>query len=228
MDKCPAETAAAFQSLVRRRALGEPTQYLTGVQEFYGRDFSVGPGVLIPRPETEHAVERALAVAPADGLIIDLCTGSGAIGITLALELRRRVALTDRSADALRYAAVNARTLGAGCGLMQADLLSAIAPRSAGLIVSNPPYVADGEPLPREVREHEPAIALLAPENGNGFYRRILADAPRVLRPSGWLVMELGWRSAASVAAIAGDAWADVHVGKDLGGRDRVFSARLR
>jgi release factor glutamine methyltransferase len=219
----------AFDSLVTRRAAGEPLQHITGVQEFYGRPFRVSRDVLIPRPETEHVVERALALAGGASRIVDVGAGSGAIGVTLALELSRRVVLTDVSPPALAMARANASALGASCSFVLADGLASFASASVDLIVSNPPYIPLGErdSLAVEVREHDPALALFGGESGNEIYRRILAEAPRVLRPGGWLVMELGWQSARAVRMLAGSLWTNVRVEQDLAGHDRVFSARL-
>ena len=225
-DPCP----ASFATLVSARLTGQPTQYLTGRQEFYGRDFHVAPGVLIPRPETEFVVERALALAPHANRIADIGCGSGAIGLTLALELQRPVLLTDISTTALAIAKTNAFTLQATCLLLAADALTALAPRSLDLIVSNPPYIplSDQPTLATEVRDHEPALALFGGSSGHDIYARILAEAPRVLRPGGWLVLELGWQSAAAVTALAQEHFEQIEVRPDLAGHDRVFSARLK
>jgi len=228
LDELSPHARSAAEGYLTRRSKGEPTQYITGTQEFYGRPFAVGPGVLIPRPETEHVVERALELAPPAGAtVIDVCTGSGAIGITLALEWKRPVILADISPPALHYARRNAQTLRAPCPLIQADLLTAFHGRRVDLVVANPPYIAEAEELPREVRDHEPALALFAGPSGNSAYARIIQDARRVLRPGGWLVMELGWQSAAAVQAmLTGPAWDEITVQPDLAGRDRVISAR--
>jgi release factor glutamine methyltransferase len=225
-DPCP----SSFAALVHQRLEGVPTQYLTGRQEFYGRDFAVTPGVLIPRPETEHVVERALELAPGASAIADIGCGSGIIGITLALELRRPTLLTDLSPAALTLARRNAERLHAACDFLEADLLTACRPHSLDLIVSNPPYIPLGDrpTLATEVRDHEPSLALFGGESGNDVYARLLADAPRVLRPGGWLVLELGWQSAAAVTALAQEHFTQIEVGQDLAGHDRVFSARLK
>jgi release factor glutamine methyltransferase len=140
---------------LHQRMQGTPTQYITGRQEFYGREFRVTPDVLIPRPETEHAIEAALR-EPA-GSILDIGTGSGTIAVTLALETRARVFATDISLAALSVASENARKLCAAVRFVAGDLASAFADGSFDLVVSNPPYVPTEESLPREVREHEPA-----------------------------------------------------------------------
>ena len=227
LDDCA--VSGEFFALVARRAAGEPTQRITGEQEFYGRRFGLTLDVLIPRPESEHVVERALAVAGEASRIVDVGTGSGAIGVTLALELRRRVLVTDLSLPALAVAFGNATALGARCDFVLGDALAMVATKSVDLIVSNPPYIAlaERESLALEVREHDPAVALFGGESGLDVYARILAEAPRVLRTGGWLVLELGWQSADGVRTLAGSGWRDVEIGQDLAGRDRVFSARL-
>jgi release factor glutamine methyltransferase len=217
---------------LHERTGGKPTQHITHKQEFYGRNFYVSPDVLIPRPETEHVVERALelgkALAPSPR-IADIGCGSGAIGITVALELNRPVLLADICPKALHVARRNALALNAAVTLTAADLTAALAPRSLDLLLSNPPYIpeSEGPRLQREVRDFEPSLALYGGEDGLHFYRRLIADAPRVLKPGGWLVMELAYRAAPGVLAMLDHKWADAHVGHDLAGLPRVFSARL-
>ena len=209
---------------LHERLKGKPTQYITQRQEFYGREFRVTPDVLIPRPETEHLVEAALQM-PAKR-ILDIGAGSGAIAITLALETGARVYATEVSPLAAAVAADNARRLGAHIDIVVCDLLSAIAPQSIDLIVSNPPYVPlhERDGLQREVRDYEPHTALFGGESGFDVYDRIVADAPRVLRRGGWLVMELGFGTADHVAAILKD-WCDVRIQPDLAGIPRVIAA---
>ena len=214
---------------MHQRLAGKPTQYITQKQEFYGRDFRVGPDVLIPRPETEHVVERVLALKP-QGLIADVGCGSGAIGLTLALELGRPVLLTDISPAALIIAAANAQALGASVQFLECDLTAALAPSSLQLLVSNPPYIAlgDGPGLQREVRDFEPALALFGGERGHEVYARLIADAERVLRPGGWLVLELGFGSEAAVREMLRPlGWTSIEVQPDLAGIPRVLSARF-
>jgi release factor glutamine methyltransferase len=217
-----------FGRALYERLSGKPTQYITGRQEFYGRPFRVTADVLIPRPETEHVVETALGLAPGARRILDVGTGSGAIAVTLALETGAAVWGTDISPAALGVAAANARRLGAMVHLAACDLLGAIAPASFDLVVSNPPYVSTGDAagLQREVRDFEPHVALFAGENGFAIYDRLVADAPRVLRPGGWLVMELGFKSSEYVAGLLGGAWRDTHIEPDLAGIPRVIAAR--
>jgi release factor glutamine methyltransferase len=213
---------------LHERLKGKPTQYITRIQEFYGREFQVTPDVLIPRPETEHVIEVALQVARGVKRVLDVGAGSGAIAATLQLELHAEVWATDISAAAAQVAAANAASLGARVQFVIADLMSAIASHSMDLIVSNPPYVPlthrDG--LQREVRDWEPHVALFAGESGFELYDRIVADAPRVLCPGGWLVMELGFGSVNHVESSL-HAWSEVRITPDLAGIPRVIAARV-
>jgi release factor glutamine methyltransferase len=213
---------------LHERMLGKPTQYITKKQEFYSREFRVTPDVLIPRPETEHVVEVALNVARTAGRILDVGAGSGALAVTLQLETGAAAFATDISPAAVAVAAGNAVCLGARVDFVVCDLLSAVADRSIDLIVSNPPYVPLGtkEGLQREVRNWEPHVALFAGENGTELYERIAADATRVLRPGGWLIMELGFGSVDRVSAML-TGWKELRVEPDLAGIPRVIAARL-
>lgn len=215
---------------LNERMNGKPTQYITRKQEFYGREFVVNQDVLIPRPETEHVVETALAkLGNRTGAIVDVGAGSGAIGITLALETSRPAIATEISTAALSVAAKNCRRLGAQVALVACDLLSALAGRSAVLVASNPPYVPeiDRTVLQREVREYEPHVALFGGPDGLEVYRRLIADARRVLRPGGWIVMEVAYNADARVRAMLSTAFADIELRTDLAGLPRVVAARL-
>jgi release factor glutamine methyltransferase len=208
---------------LHQRIKGEPTQYITGRQEFYGREFRVTPDVLIPRPETEHLVEAALTHSAET--ILDIGTGSGAIAVTLALETKARVLATDVSLAALRIAQQNAHTLNAPVAFVACDLGAAFADGAFDLVVSNPPYIPrrDRASLQPEVRDHEPALALFGGENGVAVYRRLIPEAARLLRPGGWLIMELG--DAAAVREMCAD-WTGVEIVNDLAGIPRVMVAR--
>jgi release factor glutamine methyltransferase len=214
---------------LHERLGGKPTQYITHRQEFYSRDFRVTSDVLIPRPETEHVVEVALDVARGSRRVLDIGTGSGALAVTLSLELEVETWATDISPAAAMVAAANAARLQAGVHVLACDLMEAIAPASMDLIVSNPPYVplAHREGLQREVRDFEPHVALFAGHTGFELYDRIVADAPRVLRPGGWLILELGFTSRDHVAALLA-GWSAVRVFPDLAGIPRVIAAQYR
>jgi len=213
------------------RISGVPLQYIVGRQEFYGRYFSVNPSVLIPRPETELVVERVLALQPAAGSrIIDVGAGSGCIGITLALELPlTRVILTDVSFEALQTARGNARQLGADTPILCMDLLDA-ASGPFDFIVSNPPYVsyAETSQLQREVREHEPHVALFAGDDGLAPYRRLIPSAEQTLRPGGYLTMEIGFGMESRALGLFDERWEKLPTGADLQGIPRIVCARLK
>ncbi len=213
---------------LHERLGGKPTQYITKHQEFYSRDFRVTPDVLIPRPETEHVVEVALDLARGAHRLLDVGTGSGALAVTLQLEMGAETWATDISPAAAAVAAANATRLASPVNVVVCDLMAAIAPQSMDLIVSNPPYVpvTHRESLQREVRDFEPHVALFAGETGFELYDRIVTDAPRVLRPGGWLIMELGFTSLDHVQALLSN-WNDRRVVPDLAGIPRVIAARL-
>lgn len=204
------------------RMKGKPTQYITGRQEFYGREFRVTRDVLIPRPETELLVEKVLGLKP--GLAIDIGTGSGAIAVTLALELKRRVIATDVSFEALAVAKANAERLGAKVEFVEADLFRCFASGAADVVVSNPPYVPseDRDSLQREVRDWEPSLALFAGPAGMCVYERLIPEAGRVLRSGGVLALECGFNQAEAVAALAG-GWRNVQLFPDLAGIPRIL-----
>jgi release factor glutamine methyltransferase len=214
---------------LHERLQGKPTQYITGHQEFYGREFRVTPEVLIPRPETEHLVEAALAQANAEAArtIVDVGTGSGAIAITLALETSARVLAADISVAALGVASENARALGAKLDFVACDLTSAFAAGTFDMVVSNPPYVPalDQTTIQREVREHEPPVALFGGDDGLEVYRRLVPEARRLLKPGGWLMMELGYAVVDAVRSMLAD-WREVQIASDLAGLPRVVMAR--
>jgi release factor glutamine methyltransferase len=302
---------------LHERLKGQPTQYITRTQEFWGRDFHVEKGVLIPRPETEHVVETALALllksdslampapsqrlqipsAPlpaatrptaegspetlqqaqwgagtrvcgagtpacrvdtrvdvrrdldtradagvrgsgtpacrvdtrADGWrVLDIGAGSGILAVTLALETTARVCATDLSERALRIACANALRLKAPVEFVMCDLGSALAAAAFDLIVSNPPYIATAEidALQREVREWEPRAALDGGPDGLAVYRRLIPDAARLLRPGGWLILEIGATQAESVSGLLGPGWRECSVTPDLAGLPRVVKAQ--
>jgi release factor glutamine methyltransferase len=213
---------------LHERLKGKPTQYITGHQEFYGRDFRVTRDVLIPRPETEHLVEAAMARIRPGGVVVDVGTGSGAIAVTLALETRARIFATDISTAALCVARSNAARLTASVCFLACDLTACLRDRSIDVLVSNPPYVpaTDRPGLQREVRDYEPPVALYGGPTGLEIYERLTADAARVLKPDGWLLMELGYNSLDPVRAMLESNWTDITVAHDLAGFPRVLAAR--
>jgi len=214
-----------FRLLVERRASGEPAQYITGYQDFYGRRFKVNPDVLIPRPETELLVENALSGIPfTDGFsVCDVGTGSGCIAITVLCErpLVRAVAL-DVSERVLQLARGNAEALGVADRIqfVKSDCFDAL-PTSAkfDLIISNPPYVSANvlPGLQREVRDHEPVVALSPGEDGLTIIRRLLIDAPAFLKPEGRLFMEIGFDQGDAVGnLVEPNVWQLVDMIPDL------------
>lgn len=220
-----------LEDAVYERISGVPVQYIVGRQEFFGRYFVVNPTVLIPRPETELLVEKVIAVKPANGArIIDVGTGSGCIGVTIALELpNSRVTLTDVSFEALLTARINASSLGASVDVACMDLLEA-ASGPFDLIVSNPPYVSRAETsrLQREVREHEPHVALFAADDGLAAYRQLIPSSQRLLRPGGYLFMEIGFALEERVLNLFDGRWARLPTVTDLQGIPRVVCAQLK
>ena len=239
------EQAAAYGRLLDARAAGTPAQYLTGHQEFWGLDFKVTPDVLIPRPETEHLIEVALerlGSRRAEPLTIgDVGTGSGCIAVALARELpQARFVATDISAAALEVARRNAARHGVAerIEFLRMDLLEGFLRASPNggqqsspfdVIVSNPPYVARDEAaqLQREVRDHEPEVALFGGPTGVEIYGRLIEQAASLLRPGGILVLELGYNAADHVRSLlmAQPGWTDLTVTNDLSGIPRVIAA---
>ncbi|AKJ02308.1 release factor glutamine methyltransferase [Archangium gephyra] len=221
---------ATFRALIERRLAGEPTQYLTGVREFYNRPFKVDARVLIPRPETELLVEAALHKLPKDGpgLALDVCTGSGCIAISLAAERpQATVMATDLSADACALARDNAQALGVAerVTVLQGNLFAPLPPDARfDVVASNPPYIASGEipTLSAEVRR-EPHLALDGGPDGLVLIRKVIEGARRVLKPGGLLAMEIGETQGDAVKALLQAAgYDDARVEKDLERRDRL------
>jgi release factor glutamine methyltransferase len=224
--------AAEFQRIedaLYERISGVPVQYIVGRQEFYGRYFLVNPDVLIPRPETEFIVEAVLDLQPPSGIsIIDVGTGSGCIGLTLALELPdAQVTIADISYEALQTAKTNALQLGANASIVCMDLLEA-ARGPFDIVVSNPPYVSRGETsrLQIEVREHEPHVALFGEEDGLAAYRKLIPSAEQVLKVGGYLIVEIGAGLERRVLDLFGSQWEVLPTRMDLQGIPRTVSAR--
>lgn len=212
---------------LHERLQGRPVQYITRKQEFYGREFEVTPAVLIPRPETEHVVEQALALARGARRVLDIGTGSGNLAVTLALELGAWAVGTDISYAALEVARRNARRHAARAEFVQCDLASALS-GCFDLVVANPPYIPPEEipQLQREVRDHEPRLALDGGAGGAAFYPPITREAERLLAPGGWLIVEIGHQGEAAARAAFGPAWTELATGYDLAGRPRIVRAR--
>lgn len=219
-----------YAALVARRTAGEPVAYITGRREFHGRDFAVTPATLIPRPETEMLVELALQRAPQGGRVLDLGAGSGCIGVTLAAERPDlQVTLVDVSSEALDVARRNAqRWAPANTVLLQGDWFSALGGQRYDLIVSNPPYVADGDAhLAQGDLRFEPRAALASGADGLDAIRRIVAGVPAHLEPGGLLLIEHGYdQHAACTALLQRAGLHDVFSARDLAGVLRVSGGR--
>lgn len=239
------QALAGFREAVKRRGTGEPLQYITGQQEFFGLGFRVTPAVLIPRPETEFLVEQVIRLASGPDarddqspVIVDVGTGSGCIAVSLAVKLpRARILAADISAAALEVARDNARahSVSDRIEFLDGDLLSPLdrlgRGREVDIIASNPPYVPEESmaTLQREVRDWEPRIALEAGEKGLDYYSRLLREAIKYLRPGGALVVELGYSQLEAILAMVDRFNWDVEdVTADLQGIPRTLTLRRK
>ena len=235
------EEEKRYRELLEKRGKRIPLQHLTGVQNFMGLDFSVNAHVLIPRQDTEILVEEALKNLHDGMRILDLCTGSGCILISLLYYSNQCSGVgIDISGEALRVARENAERLldgrkdGQVAEVFPADFLKSDLTEAAegdfDMIVSNPPYIESKviETLMPEVREHEPMLALDGSEDGLLFYRRIVGESRQVLKPGGMLLFEIGYNQGAAVKKLMEDAgYLEVHVVKDYAGLDRVVTGVL-
>jgi release factor glutamine methyltransferase len=225
------EVCCRYMKVIERRFHGEPIQYITGECEFYGLPFRITRDVLIPRPETEHLVERAIELAAnfEHPRILDVGTGSGAIAVALAHALPgAHIAACDVSPASLAIAKQNAARNQVPIRFLQGDLLDPVTGESFDLVVSNPPYVslADRDTLSVEVRDHEPPLALFASDDGLAVYRRLIPAAFRSLVPGGHIVLEIGFGQENAVRALlAAAGFHTIHATPDLQGIPRVLSA---
>lgn len=210
-----------------RRLLGEPVQYITRRAYFYGRPFYVDKGVLIPRRDTETLVAAALETLRPGNHVLDLCCGSGCVGITLALERACEVTASDVSQAACRITERNAEALGAKLQVRQGDLFAPHAGIRYDMIVANPPYIGEGETIMELVSEQEPHLALFAGKDGLACYRRIAAEAEGYLAPGGWLLLEHGMGQSQAVAKLLSErGFVDLKTYQDMEERLRVVAAR--
>jgi len=235
-----AEEKKALDELLRRRMAGEPLQYLLGHQEFWSVDLKVDPRVLIPRPETEVLVEEALSILsiPSGSVprVLDIGTGSGAIVIALTKEVEEIFAVaTDISHEALKVAKENARKVGVGQRIrfVQGNLLHPFRPLTDGLfdlILSNPPYICRPgiEELAREIKDHEPRLALDGGEDGLDFYRQMSRQVPPYLREGGWLLVEIGQEQGTEISALLeqSGSFRAPELVRDLSGIERVLKVQ--
>jgi release factor glutamine methyltransferase len=223
-----------FRNVVERRAAGEPLQYITGVQDFFGREFRVTPDVLIPRPETELLVEAALEVNQAATFVCDVGTGSGCIAITLLCELNAaRAVAVDKSPAALEIAKLNAQNLSVAerVEFVVSDCFDSLDSPEFDLIVSNPPYVSAGviAGLQREVRDHEPLVALSPGPDGLSIIRRLINQAPQFLKANGHLLIEIGFDQGEAVQQlIDANVWELREIRADLQCIPRIVVLRKR
>lgn len=228
---------SGYDDVVRERARGCPTQYITGHQEFWGLDLLVSPAVLIPRPETEHVVETVLELVkdypfagPGRLRILDVGTGSGCIALALASELpHAEIHACDISEDALEIARVNAARLALGGRVLfrKSDLISVYLGQKFDFVISNPPYVgeAEADKVQKQVREFEPRIAVFSGYEGMEIYRRLIPEAHDALHPGGWVVAEIGYSEEDKVKALLA-GWTEIQTTADLQGIPRVLAAR--
>ncbi|MEF3083955.1 peptide chain release factor N(5)-glutamine methyltransferase [Luteimonas sp. SMYT11W] len=230
-DPAPDGVAARFESLVARRAAGEPVAYLTGVRGFFGLDLAVTPATLIPRPETELLVELALARLPAEhARVVDLGTGSGAVALAIARKRSDAAVLaTDASSEALAVARANAQALDVpNVRFAHGDWYAPLDSARFDVIASNPPYIEDADPhLSQGDLRFEPASALSSGADGLDAIRVLAAGAPAHLAPGGWLLIEHGLAQGAAVRALFENAGlVEVATERDLEARDRVTLGR--
>jgi release factor glutamine methyltransferase len=229
------EEQARYEKALAQRSEGIPAQYITGHQEFWGMDLIVSPAVLIPRPETEHVIETVLACvgrgpSPATLRIADVGTGSGCIALALAKELpQAEIHATDISPAALDIARANAarHQLQNRIHFYETDLLAETEKNTFDFVVSNPPYVGESEEdqVQLEVRKVEPRNAVFAGPTGLEVIERLVPQAREVLKPDGWLVMEISGTIAGRVQELL-SSWENVQITNDLQGIPRVASAR--
>jgi release factor glutamine methyltransferase len=233
-DELDDQQVDQYREAVERRAAGEPLQYITGVQDFFGREFRVTPEVLIPRPETELLVEAALEVSKTATTICDIGTGSGCIALTLLCELKdARAVAVDKSPAALEVARFNAQKLSVAdrVEFVVSDCFDALDNREFELIVSNPPYVSADvvSGLQREVRDHEPLVALSPGRDGLSVIRRLIHEAPAFLKRNGHLIMEIGFDQGEAVhQLIDASVWQLLEIRPDLQCIPRIVVLRKR
>jgi release factor glutamine methyltransferase len=236
-DETDENSFVRFRESIERRAAGEPLQYITGVQDFYGREFRVTPDVLIPRPETELLVEAALPiVGDTTPFICDVGTGSGCIAVTLLCEtVNARAVAIDKSPSALAIAKINAQnhSVAERAIFVVSDCFNSLVSRDYkfDLIVSNPPYVAEAalEGLQREVRDHEPLVALSPGGDGLSVIRRLIDEGPAFIKPKGHLLMEIGFDQGEAVERLVSDsAWSLREIRPDLQGIPRIVVMQKR
>lgn len=231
-DAIPLSSLQKFECMLERRINGEPLQYILGNTEFHCLELLVGPGVLIPRPETEILVEDALHLYPGCGMVCDLCTGSGAIPLAMAKKLPQASFMaSDISEQALHWARLNQdKNKIKNVRFFHGDLFQPF-PKEAkfSLLTANPPYVSSEEyaELAPEVRDYEPRVALFAGEDGLDLLRRIITEASAYLLPNAWILLEIGSTQGNRICELLlANAWREVRIRKDYAGHDRIAIAK--
>ena len=226
---------STLDSLVQRRVAGEPLQYLTGLAGFRRLDLKIGPGALVPRPETESLAGRALELAPPNATVIDIGTGAGPIALSIADERPDvRVIATEISEKALEWARLNRDELGLEVELILCDLFEGLPNdlrRGIDVVISNPPYISENErsSLPTEVADHEPDVALFAARDGLEIFERIAVSSKGWLKPGGVFLSEIGDRQGDTVMRLLSHLGFDSPVIRnDLFGRPRIAEAVWR
>lgn len=231
------EMILKLESMLERRAQGEPLAYILGRKEFFSRDFMLTPSVLIPRADTELLVEETLGILkgfPPSASVLEIGTGSGCVAITVALESRiKKILATDISQDALLVAEENARRLGVldKIEFLLGDMFEPLEGSKFDIVVSNPPYVSESEfgELENGVKKYEPHCALFGGESGLSYLRSIIYSAVDVLKPGGYCVVEMGFSQRAEVVEIFGSrGYSEVGVAHDLAGRPRVVKGKWK
>lgn len=223
--------SALVEALTERRVGGEPLQYVTGLAGFRRLELAVGPGVFIPRPETESLAGRAMELIPQKGTVVEIGTGSGAVALAIADERSdASVWATEYSPEALVWAVRNRDELGLDVKLVGGDLFEDLPPELQGnvdVIASNPPYVPQDFKLGPGVVDHEPHVALFADESGLSVIVRLIEEGPKWLRPGGYLVLEIGEVQRDAVAdLLRRGGYSDVQVHLDLADRARIAEGR--
>ena len=228
-DEARAEEEKVYQELIERRAKRIPLQQITGEQEFMGLSFRVNEHVLIPRQDTEILVEEALKRIEPGMRVLDLCTGSGCVLLSVLKEASVSGVGTDISQEALLVAELNRKRLGVHAGWIESDLFENVG-GTFQMILSNPPYIPSAviPELDPEVREHEPVLALDGREDGLYFYRRIVDEARSYLCPGGWICLEIGYDQGEALEnMLKSHGYTEVKIIKDLAGNDRVAVGAL-
>lgn len=235
-DPISDEQLTIFEQMVEEHATGRPVQYITGVEEFYGRPFKVDESVLIPRPETEelivHVLNECQPLFTQDIQLADIGTGSGAIAITMKKEWPAlNVTATDISPTALATARQNAENLEAELSFVLGDLTEPIQGAKWDIIISNPPYIAfdEANDMSDVVLAHEPHSALFAEEDGLILYRRLAEGLPIIMKTPGFIAFEIGYQQGEAVAKMLQKSFpqAIVQVVKDINGKDRIVSCKI-